>query len=347
MTSKERVLMAIEHQEPDRVPVCATYVPEINKQLCDKYGCYGDDIGVLMGNDMVKVASGLENSFYMNDEPEYVDSYGIKWKNIKNATGHYTEVYDHPLRHSDDLETVMMPDANKDYKVLNAVKEGVEKYGKDKWIVGSCQCSIFEAAWYMRGIDRFLMDMVLDEDFTEGLLDAVMSYPLQMGLNFIDAGVDMVWLGDDIATQMNLMFSPEMYRKYLKPRYAAILGEFKKRNPKIKLCYHSCGNVEGLIPDLIDVGFDVLNPIQPSAMEVAHIKKTYGDKITLFGGMDIQQILPFGTVKEVKNEVKRIMDICAPGGGFILSPAHHIQSDTSIENVEAFYDAWREYRDYD
>ena len=239
-----------------------------------------------------------------------------------------------------------MPDANKDEKVLKAVKEAVEKYGKEKWIIGSCQCSIFEAAWYMRGMEQFLMDMIVDEDFTNELLDTVMTYPLQMGLNFIDAGVDMVWLGDDVATQIDMLFSPELFRKYLKPRYAMIFEAYRKRNPNIKLCYHSCGNLEKVIPDLIDIGLDVLNPIQPSAMDVAHIKKTYGDKLTLYGGMDVQKVLPFGTAQDVRDEVKRLIQICAPGGGYILSPAHHIQSDTSMENVDAFYEAWKEFGSY-
>ena len=347
MTSKERVQMTIDHKEADRVPICATYVPEIDKQLRDRYQCYNDDVGVLLGNDMVKIASGLENSFYLSDEPEYVDPYGITWKNVYNSTGHYTEIYDHPLRAEDaDVSVVKMPDANKDEKVLKAVKEAVEKYGKEKWIIGSCQCSIFEAAWYMRGIEQFLMDMIVDEDFTNELLDTVMTYPLQMGLNFIDAGVDMVWLGDDVATQIDMLFSPELFRKYLKPRYAMIFEAYRKRNPNIKLCYHSCGNLEKVIPDLIDIGLDVLNPIQPSAMDVAHIKKTYGDKLTLYGGMDVQKVLPFGTAQDVRDEVKRLIQICAPGGGYILSPAHHIQSDTSMENVDAFYEAWKEFGSY-
>lgn len=156
----------------------------------------------------------------------------------------------------------------------------------------------------------------------------------------------MVWLGDDIATQRNMMMSPAMWRKYFKPRYAKMFATFKQANPNIKLCYHSCGNLQDVVDDLIEIGLDVLNPIQPMAMEPTAFKKRFGDRITMYGAMDVQNIMPFGTPEDVRREVKRLIEGCAPGGGFILSPAHHIQSDTPVENVEAFYAAAREFGSY-
>ncbi len=346
MTSKERVAMAIAHEEPDRVPVCATYTPEIEKKLREKYHPDGD-LGVALGNDMVKIASGLENSFYYKDTPEYVCPYGITWRNIKNATGHFTEIVKHPLQEDDDaIYRYTMPRAADASDVIAATKAAIERYGKDKWIIGSCQCSVFEAAWYLRGLDTFMMDLAMGEDYVDVLLDKVMQFPLEMGLKFIELGVDMVWLGDDIATQQNMMISPAMWRKYFKPRYAAMFSAFKKANPRIKLCYHSCGNLQDVVDELIEIGLDVLNPIQPLAMEPGAFKKRFGDRITMYGAMDVQQIMPFGTPEDVRQEVRRLIRDCAKGGGFILSPAHHIQSDTSIENVEAFYAAAREYGSY-
>jgi len=205
---------------------------------------------------------------------------------------------------------------------------------------------VFEAAWDLRGLDTFMMDLALGEDYVEVLLDKVMQFPLEMGLQFIDLGVDMVWLGDDIATQRNMMMSPAMWRQYFKPRYAKMFEAFKKSNPNIKLCYHSCGNLQDVVDDLVEIGLDVLNPIQPMAMEPSTFKKRFGDRITMYGAMDVQQIMPFGKPEDIRAEVKRLIETCAPGGGFILSPAHHIQSDTSVENVEAFYAAAREFGSY-
>lgn len=346
MTSKERVLMAINHEEPDRVPVCATYVPEIADKLAAKYQPEGD-LGVALGNDMVKIASGLENSFYYKPDPEYVCPYGITWKNINNETGHFTEIHKHPLAGDEQkIYDYVMPDPAKATDVIEATKQAVAKYGKEKWIIGSCQCSVFEAAWYLRGLDTFMMDLAMEEDYAIALLDKVMQYPLQMGHQFIDLGVDMVWLGDDIATQQNMMMSPAMWREHFKPRYAQMFSEFKKHNPNIKLCYHSCGNLQAVVDDLVEIGLDVLNPIQPMAMNPAEFKKRFGKNITMYGTLDVQRVMPFGTPDDVRREVKQLITDCAPGGGFILSPAHHIQSDTSVENVEAFYQAAHDFGRY-
>ena len=342
MTSRERVLMAIEHKEPDRVPVCATYVPEIAGALREKYGSEGD-LGVVLGNDMVKIASGIENSFYLSDE--YTCRYGIRWRSVKNRYGSYTEIAKHPLAGDPSkIYDYKMPGMEEN--VLRQVRDAVRDYGREKWIIGSCQCSVFEAAWYLRGLEEFLMDLAAEEEHADVLLDKVMQFPLEMGLKFIDLGVDMVWLGDDISTQTSMMMSPDMWLKYLKPRYEKMFSAFKTAKPDIKLCYHSCGNVEAVVSELIDIGLDVLNQIQPLAMEPARFKKKFGKNITLYGGFDIQKILPLGTADDIRAETRRLMAACAPGGGFILSPAHHIQADTPLPNIEAFYAAAREYGQY-
>ncbi len=347
MNSRERVLMSINHEEPDRVPVCATFVPETEAKLREKYKTDGD-LGVFLGNDMVKISSGLENSYYFNDEAEYICPYGITWKNTHNETGHFSEIYKHPLRGLDEAEILKyeLPDPAKSLDVIEKTKKAIEEYGKEKWIIGSCQCSVFEAAWYLRGMEDFIMDLAMDEDYTEAYLDKLMQYPLEMGRKFIDLGVDMVWLGDDIATQTGMMMSPTLWRKFFKPRMAGMFADFKKRNPAIKLCYHSCGNLEAVVDDFVEIGLDVLNPIQPMAMEPSAFKKRFGNNITMYGAKDIQQIMPFGSPEDVRETVRNLIEGCASGGGFILSPAHHIQSDTSIENIEAFYAAARDFGKY-
>jgi uroporphyrinogen decarboxylase len=345
LNSKERVKIALSHKEPDCVPVFASYVPVINKQLTDKYSPK-KELGVMMGNDMIKTVVGMETSYHASDDPEYTCKWGLRWRNVKNYTGEYTEIIDHPLAGDDSkLVSYTIPDPQEEAQ-YSYVREIVSTYGKEKWIIGSCQCSIFESAWYLRGLDQFMMDMAINEDYANELLDKVMQFPLQSGLKMIELGVDMVWLGDDVATQTNMMISPNMWREYLKPRYAHIFSEFKKKNKDIKIAYHSCGNCEAIIDEMAEIGLDVLNPIQPAAMNVQTIKEKYGHKISLFGGLDVQHILPFGSNDDVKKEVKRLIEICSKDGGYILSPAHHIQSDTSIDNIEAFYQAAREYGKY-
>ena len=336
--------MAINHEEPDRVPVCATYVPEIESALREKYPVSGD-LGVALGNDMVKIASGLENSFYMSEDDEYICRYGITWRNIRIPNGRYTEIKKHPLAGDPSkIYEYELPGMEQD--VLEKVKTAIRDYGADKWIIGSCQCSVFEAAWYLRGMETLMMDLAMEEEYVDVLFDKLMAYPLEIGLRFIDLGVDMVWLGDDVGTQSRMMISPAMWRRYLKPRYAEMFAAFKARNPNIKLCYHTCGNILPIVGELIEIGLDVLNPIQPLAMEPVKFKQQFGKDITMYGAFDIQKILPRGSADDIRAEVKRLVEGCAPGGGFILSPAHHIQSDTPIANIEAFYAAAKEYGDY-
>lgn len=337
MNSKERVQKAVNFIETDRPPFSATFTPEISKKLA---AISGDvpDIGVYFDHDMVKSAVGLEASYDMCDDPTYVCKWGITWKNISNSSGKYTEMIEHPL--SGDkalLDSYEIPDPNEPSQYEH-VEKMIELYGKDKWIIGSCQCSIFEASWYLRGLDSFMMDMALDPEYTKKLIGKVSKFAFGAAKNYIERGVDMVWFGDDVATQANMMISPDMWREYFKPVYKELFDYCKKLNPEIKIAYHSCGNVEDIIEDLIEVGLDVLNPIQPLAMSPAMIKEKYGDRLVLFGGVDVQLTLPTGTTDQVKDEVKMLKETLGKGGGYILNPAHHIQADTDIENVLAYYE---------
>lgn len=344
MLSKERVRLAIHHEEPDRVPVCATFVPEVVERLKEKFG-ETDDIGVLLGNDMVVAPGGFETSYYQ-DKEEYYCRYGVKWKKTRNNTSTYTEMVEHPLAgNKSDLVSYQVPDWTlpSQYDLLQQM---IEKYGPGKWMTGSCTCTIFETAWALRGLEQLLMDMVEDEDYTNELFDKIMQVPLHVGLKYIDMGVDMVWVGDDVAMQTGMLMSPELFRKYLKPRFEKLFAAYKSRRKDIVIMYHSCGNAEKIIDDLVDIGLDVLHPIQPTAMNVQKVKERYGKKLALWGTMDIQHIMPHGTVEEVRAQVKHLIEICSPGGGFVLAPAHHIQADTPDENIAAFFQAAKDYGAY-
>lgn len=346
MNSKERVRAAIAHREADRVPVFSTYTPETALLLREASGSREPDIGVAMGNDLVKDCVGLESSYYLSEDSTYVCPWGITWRNVYNHTGHYTEIADFPLAGDESkLDAWDIPDPT-DPRLYEPVKRLLDRYGSDRWIVGSCQCSIFEASWYLRGLDQFMVDMALNPEYTDALMDKVMEFPRRALKEYIALGVDMVWLGDDVSTQRNMMISPGMWRRYLKPRYAALFKEFKELDPDIKIAYHSCGNCEAILPEMIEIGLDVLNPIQPLAMDPLMVKAKYGKELTLFGAMDVQQIMPFGTPAEIDAEVRRLIEGCGPGGGFILAGAHHLQSDTDVGNILAFYEACRKYGAY-
>ncbi|MCF7817512.1 MAG: hypothetical protein K9M54_06500 [Kiritimatiellales bacterium] len=344
MTGKERVQAALNFEPLDRPPVSATFTPEIELLLREKTGIQPLDIGASLGNDLVKGVAGnsLEMSYYRPQKPSYTCPWGIGWRWVNNQFGSFTEICNSPLANDDEeemdlLKAYRIPSPH-DEAQYEPLKKLILEYGKEKWMVGSCQISLFEAAWYLRGMENFMVDMMINPDYAHTLFDKMMEFVRVAGQKYIALGVDMVWLGDDVATQQNMMMSLDTWRIYLKPRYAELISGFKALNPNIKVAYHSCGNCEAMIPEMIEIGLDVLNPLQPMAISPFEMKQKYGRNIALFGGLCVQQTMPNGTPAQVKEAVRKLKAECGRGGGFILSPAHHIQADTPIGNVMAFYD---------
>lgn len=360
MTSKERVAAALNFEESDRVPVSALFVPEMQEEL-RKYlninvnndglssalaGDLMNCIGTALGNDIVKIQAGMENMFYVPGDEEYVTNWGVTLKRVVNATGVYTENIHGPLQGPDDLlGSYEIPDPL-DPAVYEEPQRIIKKYGSDYWITGSVQISIFESAAHLRGLPEIMMDMLDNKDYANTLFDKVMQYPLKAGKKFIEMGADMIWTGDDVAMQSSMMISLGLWREFFKPRYAKMFEEYRKVRPDIKICYHSDGNCEQILDDMIEIGLDVINPIQPLSMDPFHIKKRYGKKLAMFGGVDIQYTMPFGTVKELENEVKGLCEVCGNGGGYIISPSHYLQADTGVEKVLKYYEFARKYGIY-
>lgn len=338
MNSRQRVQMALDFEQPDRVPVFASFVPETEERLRRAFEISELDTGAALGNDMVKSCVGLEMSFYGKPEPEYTDAWGIRWRYVRNDSGAYTEIVEHPLAGDmAKLDSFEIPDPCEDSQYED-FRRKKELYGNTKWMIGSSQISIFEACWYLRGLDTFLMDLVLRPDYAERLMDKVMQFPLGAAREYTELGADMIWFGDDVAMQTGMIMSVDMWRKFFKERYARLFAQCKKANPDIKVAYHSCGRCTDILDDLVEIGLDVLNPIQPRAMDPFEIKKRYGRRLALFGGLCIQTTLPCGSVEDVEKAVHELVTELGKGGGYILAPAHHIQSDTPIENIKRFYE---------
>jgi uroporphyrinogen-III decarboxylase len=146
--------------------------------------------------------------------------------------------------------------------------------------------------------------------------------------------------------QDRMIISPQLFREFFKPRYARLFAKWKALNPAVKIAFHSDGNIYPIIPDLIEIGLDILNPVQPKSMDPAKLKKEYGDKLTFWGTVDIQEVLPFGTAEDVANEVKLRVQTVGKGGGLILSPAHNIQCEVPLENILSFYEAAKRFGRY-
>ena len=222
----------------------------------------------------------------------------------------------------------------------------LDEYGDEFGIMGGCACTLFELAWYLRGMERVLTDMVSEKDFMHAYLDKLMTWIETAGRKFAQLGVDIIWIGDDFGTQNRMLISPATFREFFKPRYAKLFSEWKSIHPSIKIAFHSDGYVYPILADLVEIGLDILNPVQPKAMDPGQVKREFGNRLTLWGTVDIQQVLPFGTPEDVSAEVRLRLRTAGPGGGLIIAPAHNIQPDVPIENILAFYETAKQYGRY-
>ncbi|MBM3700585.1 MAG: hypothetical protein FJW68_06730 [Actinobacteria bacterium] len=363
ITSKERMQIAMEHKEPDRVPFQATFVPEVDKILREKYSkeianIKGKttekyqgmtELDILFGHDMLLLTYGLSTGYYRDTDSEtYFDDWGIKWKKIpyitKNGTGYYTEIVGFPLADDSKIDSYIPPDP--DNEDMSYAEEVIKNYGKSHYICGIIDCSIFEALKYLRGITQSLIDIVANKDIAHKIMDMSVDYHLKLGYKLIERGADLLWLADDLGGEHKMLMSPEIFREMVKPKMGYMINSLKTKNKNIKIAFHSDGYIEPIIDDLIEAGVDLLNPIQPESMSPAEIKKKYGSRIGMWGTISTQQTLPFGTPEDVEKEVRERIKACGPNGGFLLAPTHNIQLDVPFENIEAFYNAVNKYRDY-
>ncbi|MCW5858579.1 MAG: hypothetical protein KIS63_09840, partial [Caldilineales bacterium] len=214
----------------------------------------------------------------------------------------------------------------------------IREFKDDYWIVGATVTTIFEAAWALRGLAQMMVDMLVDPDLADAILEFPFRYHLAAAKKLVAMGVDMVWTGDDVGSQRGMLISPELWRRFLKPRMAEFIAELKAINPAVKVAYHSDGDIFPIIPELIEIGLDVLNPIQPACMDPARVKREFGRRLCFWGSIDEQHTLPFGTPAEVRAEVLERLRTLGQGGGLILAPSHHVQLDTPLENFWAMVD---------
>jgi uroporphyrinogen decarboxylase len=355
MKHRDRVLMALNHEEPDRCPMQVSFTPEFASRLRHDLGLTDRDLHNPHGGgntyvlertldeDMLLTSVGWANSYYATetyseDGETYTDEWGITWKNVAYETrfgkGHYTEMVGHPLADDQAIDAYQPPDPNRPELYAEA-ERAIKEYKDEYWIVGVTVTTIFETAWALRGYEKTLMDLALNPDFIERLFDIPFQYHLTAARKLVEMGVDMIWTGDDVGAQNKMLISPGTWRRFLKPRMAAFISTLKNINPELEVAYHSDGLIYPIIPDLIEIGLDVLNPIQPRSMDPEEVKKKFGDKLCFWGSIDEQHTLPFGTPADVEREVIARLRTLGKNGGLVIGPTHHVQLDTPLENFWA------------
>lgn len=384
LNSFERVKTALEHKEPDKVPFdlggsvltgmnAVAYknlraylgLPDKQIEICDRIqqlARIDDDIIDLLKVDVKGVDPqdpdnpGLSKGPVVEDGYHtYIDEWGITWK-MPVEGGIYYDMRSHPLsgmNSLDELRKFNFPDPV-DPGRFRTMKQRADKYvhEEDKaYILGRNSAGIFEMALWLKGFEEFFMDLALNPEFAEGLLDIITDIKMkywEKALDVVGDNVLVISEADDLASQNSLLVSANMYRQFIKPRHKKLFSYIKsKAQNKVYIFYHTCGAVKELIPDLIEAGVDILNPVQVNAkgMDSKELKKLFGKDITFWGGgVDTQHILPHGTPQEVRDETKRRIEDLAPGGGFIFNPVHNVQRDVPPENYMAMWETLQEYK---
>jgi uroporphyrinogen decarboxylase len=343
------VIAALNHELPDRCPMQVSFTPEFADRLradllTDRSRTHNPhgggntyELERALDQDLLLTSVGWANSYYQSPG-EYTDEWGVTFRPMQYqtpfGTGCYTEPSHPPLIGDTAIAAYRCPDPYRP-ELYQEAADTVRAYGDRYWIVGVTVCTVFETAWALRGYERLMMDFVEDPDRAEHILDIPYRYHLAAATALVMSGVDMIWIGDDVGAQNAMLISPRLWGRFLKPRMATFITEIKRRKPGLKVAYHSDGNIYPIIPDLIEVGVDVLNPVQPASMDPVRLKSEFGDRLCFWGSIDEQNTLPFGAPEKVRAEVLERIRTLGSRGGLILGPTHHVQLDTPMENFWA------------
>jgi uroporphyrinogen decarboxylase len=365
MNSRQRALAALRRKAPDRVPVWVTVVADLAERMAQVTGLPADphdayltnrishaEMLTALGNDVVGIGATAPPSHPTLARPDGLlgDEWGFVYRQVPHPFGTYMEIVGRPLagiRTASEVARYRPPDPEAPGR-FDAAYDLVERYGQTHALMGIVECTVFEMAWNLVGLEQFLTDMARGCDYVGPLLDSVADYSIGIGLALIDLGADAVLTGDDVGMEMGPMISPRMWREWLKPRLQRVFDAYRAARPDIVLVYHTCGSVLPFVDELIEMGVDVLNPIQVTAkgMDAAWLKRTYGHRLGFCGGVDQREVLPHGTPDDVEEEVRSRIGELGPGGGYVLAPTHDIQSDTPVENVLAVFEATRRWGAY-
>lgn len=286
------------------------------------------------------------NKYYksLNGQTE-IDEWGVCHEHGSESAFHMTRLIS-PLAECDNLQELLeYPVPNYDLIDVSMLKKESDNIKARELVsFGRMGQTIWERSWMIRGMENLMADMMTDEENAQAIFDKVTQCAIKKAVAYANAQVDVLWVGDDVGMQSTLMMSRELYRKWLKPRMKQVIDSAKSVNKDIKIMYHSCGYIYPLIEDLIEIGVDILNPIQPECMDFAVIHKEFGDRLSFHGTIGTQSVLPLGSIEDVKSAVKRNLDIAGSKGGLICCPTHLLEPDVPIENIIAYIDACKEYK---
>ncbi|MBN2512425.1 MAG: hypothetical protein JXB18_05755 [Sedimentisphaerales bacterium] len=380
-TSRQRLTAALQFQKTDRIPIdLGGFQTGIHKKAYESLLQYLETNEEVLIMDPVQQIvrpseailkrfhvdtryicangpDGFDGSIKLNKRNgrlwhDLKDEFGVIWS-MPDDQGLYMDITHHPLADAtiESLADYPFPDGSDPTRFKGLREQARTLYEGPYGICTGIGGVVYEYCWYLRGLQRWFMDMIENPVFCEAMLDCTLKYWLDFYtgfLNEIGDFIDVVMIGDDLAGQSGPLFQPEFYRAIVKPRQKQLVQHIKSLTDA-KIWYHTCGNCQEYIPDLIDNGVDILNPVQISAanMDPQQLKDKFGKDIVFWGGgIDSQRILPFASPQEVKEHVRKNIEIFKTNGGYVFNNVHNIQAGVPAENIVALYDAAYEYGSY-
>lgn len=353
MTSRERILTALDHREPDRCPTYLWIDDACLERLADTLGVEDQEgverelgidrwrqVEIPVGNadgrkDVVrrfvpKAFRALADGF--------IHENGIV-ERIHPGARYLEDLIWHPLQEMRDAEELSSyPFAGPEHVAHDPARgDDIRRIQERDAVVFVDLPQPFKTAWHLRGMENLFCDFLQNPVFVDALYDRLYAVVKAQAVEAARAGVDVVEIVGDIAMQDRLMMSPATWRRFDKPRLAEVIQTVKRIDDTVRVYMHSDGAVTEIVPDLVEIGLDILNPLQPECMDPFALKKAWGDRLVLHGGVSVQRTIPLGTPRDVRDEVRRLVDGCAPGGGFVLGPSNVLISEFPMENIITMY----------
>jgi uroporphyrinogen decarboxylase len=363
MTPRDRILMTLRHERPDRPPTDGWFHAVIMQRLKEHYATteWADvlcHLGVEGWNPthLAVAFPEFEREAHARpggrdgpraiwlDERTYRDAWGVT--NRFGEGDWYEERVAGPLDDAlsvEDIEAYAFPEADR-VEVPQDYAAGIARAKRNDCFTSGIIPNPYRQAWTLRGMDNVLMDYLINPEMLNRLYDKLYALYQGMAVRMVEAGVDMISIIGDIAMQDRIIMGPDAWRRVDKPRLTALMDACRAVNPDIYFFVHSDGNILDVMDDLVEMGFDVINPIQPECMDPVEVKCRWGNRITLHGGVSLQRTLPNGTPDEVRAEVEELIRNCGYDGGLVVFPSNVIQPDTPVENVVACFHAARDFR---
>ena len=356
MTKRENLLSLLRRQGYESVPVEFSLCPHLYKVYQEKTGGalpYETYFGFpwraidgirLPSRDMSIFRAYFDPPLNESYRAADIDAWGVGHEHSPNSM-HMTYMR-HPMRNMTELaelEAYPFPDyAGGDISHMRDEADAIKRQGLA--VLANMQCTIWETAWYLRGMEELMMDMMEEDEKASFLLEKVTERACIRAAAYARAGADILFLGDDIGMQRTPLMSLELYRTWIKPNLKKVIDTARNIQKDIIVLYHSCGFATPFIDDLIDAGVDVLNPIQSECMDFADIHARYGDRLSFHGTIGTQSVMPFGTPDEVRATVRRNLRIAGEKGGLFPAPTHLLEPEVPWENILAYVDACRSFK---